>query len=152
MQHFGTRMNKQKGAALVVGLVLMMVLTILAISTMRTATLELLMAGNAQYKERAFQLAETGLRDAARQIDNGTLNPVPSDDWIGSVTGSIDDSGDEYVVDLRYVREGNPPAGTSNSPKFTAFYYEMTSTGRTIARNAKSVQTQGFWILAPLAL
>lgn len=150
MQHFGTRMNKQKGAALVVGLVLMMVLTILAISTMRTATLELLMAGNAQYKERAFQLAETGLRDAARQIDNGTLKPVPSDDWIGSVTGSIDDSGDEYVVNLRYVREGSPPSGTSDI--FTAFYYEMTSTGRTIARNAKSVQTQGFWILAPLAL
>ena len=66
------------------------------------------------------------------------------------IVGSIDDSGDEYVVDLRYVREGNPPSGTSDI--FTAFYYEMTSTGRTVARNAKSVQTQGFWILAPVAL
>ena len=143
MQHFRTRMNRQTGAALVVGLVLMMVLTILAISTMRTATLELLMAGNAQYKERAFQLAETGLRDAAIQINNGTLDPKPDDVWVGEITGSIDDSGDEYVVNLRYVGEGTP---VGDSDDRIAFFYEMTSTGRTVARNAKSVQTQGFFI------
>ncbi|NND37810.1 MAG: pilus assembly protein PilX, partial [Gammaproteobacteria bacterium] len=40
--------HRQRGAALIVGLVLMMVLTILAISTMRTSTLELSMAGNTQ--------------------------------------------------------------------------------------------------------
>lgn len=147
MQHFRTRLNRQTGAALVVGLVLMMVLTILAISTMRTATLELLMAGNAQYKERAFQLAETGLRETVNQINNKTIVPVPDPDWTPSITGSIDDSGDEYVVNLRYIREGSPPSGTSQD--LTAFYFEMTSTGRTVARNAKSVQTQGFWILQP---
>ena len=44
----------QSGAALVVGLLLLLVLTILAISGMTTATLELQMAGNEQYQERAF--------------------------------------------------------------------------------------------------
>ena len=48
----------QRGAALVVGLLLLLVLTILAISGMTTATLELQMAGNRQYQERAFQAAE----------------------------------------------------------------------------------------------
>ena len=143
MRSFQIRIKKQKGAALVVGLVLMMVMTILAISTMRTATLELLMAGNAQYKERAFQLAETGLRDAANQINNGTLVPEPDPAWVAEITGSIDDSGDEYVVNLRYIDDGTPPGDSADR---IAFFYEMTSTGRTVARNAKSVQTQGFFI------
>lgn len=148
MQRFHNRRNRQTGAALIVGLVLMMVLTILAISTMRTATLGLLMAGNAQYKERAFRLAETGLRDAANQINNEAFTPQAIDGWesIGAITGSIDDSGDEYVVDIRYVGEGNPPPGESEDDRIRALYFEMTSTGRTVARNAKSVQTQGFWL------
>ena len=143
MRSFQTRIKNQKGAALVVALVLMMVMTILAISTMRTATLELLMAGNAQYKEKAFQLAETGLRDAANQINNGTLVPNPDPVWVAEITGSIDDSGDEYVVNLRYVDDGTPPGDSEDR---IAFFFEMTSTGRTVARNAKSVQTQGFFI------
>jgi Tfp pilus assembly protein PilX len=113
MQRFRLQLNnnKQTGAALVVGLVLMMVLTILAISTMRTATLELLIAGNAQYRERAFQLAETGLRDAVNQLNNGTLALGTTDGWenLGAVTGSVDASGDDYVVDLRFIRAGDPP-------------------------------------------
>lgn len=149
MKHFQTLLNKQTGAALVVGLVLLMVLTILAISTMRTATLQLLMAGNAQYKERAFQLAETGLRDAINQIDNNVLDLVAIEGWqkLGAITGSVDDSGDEYVVNLRYVRNGQPPPGAGYSVDTPALYWEMTSTGRTVARNAKSVQSQGFWTI-----
>ncbi len=144
-----TPRTQQQGAALIVGLVLLMVLTILAISTMRTATLGLLMAGNAQYKERAFQLAETGLRDAVNQINNGVLTLDTTEGWqsLGALTGSVDDSGDEYVVDLRFIRAGDPPPGSSQGGEITALYFEMTSTGRTVARNAKSVQSQGFWTI-----
>lgn len=141
--------SRQRGAALVVGLVLMMVLTILAVSTMRTATLELLMAGNAQYKEKAFQLAETGLRDAINQINEGTLALDTTDGWenVGAITGSVDDSGDDYVVDVRFLRAGDPPPSYSEGGKITALYFEITSTGQTVARGAKSVQTQGFWTI-----
>jgi type IV pilus assembly protein PilX len=149
MKRLQTQLSKQSGAALVVGLVLLMVLTILAISTMRTATLGLLMAGNAQYKERAFQLAETGLRDAVNQINNGVLTLDTTEGWqsLGALTGSVDDSGDEYVVDLRFIRAGDPPPSYSQGGEITALYFEMTSTGRTVARNAKSVQSQGFWTI-----
>jgi hypothetical protein len=50
--------QRQNGAALVVGLLLLMVLTLLAISGMNTASLELVMAGNTQYQQNAFQAAE----------------------------------------------------------------------------------------------
>jgi Tfp pilus assembly protein PilX len=57
----------QAGVALVVGLILLVVLTVLALSTLRTATLGLLMAGNDQYRENAFQLAESGITARLRQ-------------------------------------------------------------------------------------
>src|SRR5690606_37277184 len=60
--HGGSR--RQRGAALVVGLILLMVLTVLAISGMNTSTLELQMAGNTQFSENAFQAAETGIEVA----------------------------------------------------------------------------------------
>ena len=79
----------QSGAALVVGLILLLVLTLLAISGMTTASLELQMAGNDQYQERAFQFADAGIEQAIQggiyntNVTLGTydktvpLNPVP---------------------------------------------------------------------------
>lgn len=63
--------GRQSGAALVVGLILLLVLTVLAISGMTTASLELQMAGNYQYQERAFQAADAGIEQA---IDGGVYN------------------------------------------------------------------------------
>ena len=65
--------GKQDGAALVVGLILMVVITILAISGMNTATTELAMARNDQSYENAFQAAETGLEMALSQGRFNTL-------------------------------------------------------------------------------
>ena len=59
--------QSQQGAALVVGLILLVVITVLAISGMNTATTELAMARNDQNYENAFQAAETGLTQALSQ-------------------------------------------------------------------------------------
>ena len=69
------RNGKQDGAALVVGLVLLMILTLLAISGMNTATTELTMAGNNQYLESAFQAAESGVDEAMAQGSFQTVAP-----------------------------------------------------------------------------
>ncbi len=65
--------GKQNGAALVVGLILMVVITVLAISGMNTATTELAMARNDQNYENAFQAAESGLETALAQGRFDTL-------------------------------------------------------------------------------
>ena len=66
--HFArARRRQQSGAALIVSLILLMVLTVLAISTMRTASLQLLMAGNVQYRENAYRLAHAGIDAALRR-------------------------------------------------------------------------------------
>ena len=70
MTHKTTKLSyrdKQQGAALVVGLMLLVVITVLAISGMNTATTELAMARNDQAYEDAFQAAETGIATALSQ-------------------------------------------------------------------------------------
>src|SRR5690606_1856014 len=53
--------GRQRGATLVVGLVLLLVLTVLGVSGMNMATLEITMSSNSQFQQDAFQAAETGI-------------------------------------------------------------------------------------------
>jgi len=140
---------RDRGAALVVSLVLLMILSMLAVSVMRTAVLQTSMTGNLQYREKAFQLAEAGLAVTIERINAG-LTLIASDGWqhTGAVTGTIDAPDDAYSVDLRYLYRGKPPPDPARTD-IEALYFEMESTGMTRARNAISIQTRGFWITAP---
>jgi type IV pilus assembly protein PilX len=68
--------KKQQGAALVVGLILLVVITVLAISGMNTATTEIAMARNDQNYENAFQAAESGIENSLAQGSFDTLVTV----------------------------------------------------------------------------
>ena len=46
--------GKQRGATLIVGLILLMVLTVLGVSGMNTSRMEVRMAGNTQFRQDAF--------------------------------------------------------------------------------------------------
>ncbi|HLU62460.1 MAG TPA: PilX N-terminal domain-containing pilus assembly protein, partial [Gammaproteobacteria bacterium] len=55
--------RQQRGAALFVALILLIVITILAVSTMGTSRLELRMAGNTQFSVHAFQAAQSAIEN-----------------------------------------------------------------------------------------
>lgn len=65
----------QRGAVLVVSLLLLTVVTLLGITSMRTTVLEQRMSGNMQDRDRAFQAAESALRRAEAHLAGG-LDPV----------------------------------------------------------------------------
>jgi len=73
---------RQTGATLIVGLVLLLMLTVLGVSGMNTATMEITMAGNTQYQEDAFQMAENGIDLALSRRPFPTGGPVPIP-WLG---------------------------------------------------------------------
>lgn len=132
--------TRQRGAALVVGMILLLVLTLLAISGMNTATLELQMAGNAQSAQNAFQAAETGIERAmnAGDYDTNSDTPVDSpDDHFETVTRYNKKNG---VTD---IPEGGYSMGVGTG--FKAYHFEVTSTG-TAARGATSTHVQSFYI------
>jgi type IV pilus assembly protein PilX len=67
--------SKESGAVLITGLIFMVVLTIIVISAMRSATLEERMSSNARNRQIALQSAEAVGRDAGELIMNSTTAP-----------------------------------------------------------------------------
>jgi type IV pilus assembly protein PilX len=71
------RYRQQRGAIMVVSLLLLLVMTVLALSASQTTTLQERMAGNARDSDLAFQAAEAGLRDSEAVIAVATKAPTP---------------------------------------------------------------------------
>ena len=65
--------HNQHGAVLITGLIFMVVLTLLAVASMRNTGLEEKMAANAQNQNMAFQAAEAALRQGLSQVYSGTI-------------------------------------------------------------------------------
>lgn len=63
-----SRLNPQRGMALIVSLLLLLILTVLAISMATTSTLQQRIAGNSQQQNIAFQAAESGLNAWVKQF------------------------------------------------------------------------------------
>lgn len=140
--------HAQQGAALVIGLVLLLVLTLLAVTGMNTATTELVMAGNEQYRRAASLAASAGIEEAIADIGGvptvpGAAPTVVSDAPTGNVAI------DTYTTATRYAGEesGLPQ---SSVDKFVGLHFEIDSTGRS-ARNARDRQVQGVFVVAGAA-
>jgi type IV pilus assembly protein PilX len=64
----GMSVNAQRGAVLIVSLVFLLLLTLLATSSMQNATLQEKVAGTLKLRDASFQSAETALRIAEAKI------------------------------------------------------------------------------------
>lgn len=138
--------RKQSGAALIVGLILLLVLTMLGISGMQTATFELLQAGNTQFSENAFQAADTGIDRALVNSNLNTGIPV-----IVPATPVQPGANASYETDTRFAQATNVPTGMfsiGSGGGFQAYHFDINSTGRS-SRNAVSNHRQSFYVVGP---
>lgn len=94
------RHKKQNGAVLVVGLIMLLIMTLLGITTMHTSVIEEHMSGNLRDKQLAFQAAESCVRDAEQFIESivsvaaldGDDGLYGEDDVEPEITDAWDDS------------------------------------------------------------
>jgi type IV pilus assembly protein PilX len=161
--------RRQRGAALVVGLLLLLVLTILAISGMSTATLELRMSANQQYQERAFQAAEAGIEQAmaagiqttdpaaiAAQYENPTSpEPTPirgQGVQIADCPDQSTDDADQCEYFVRFDQAAGvtpvPGGGYSLGSGLTAYHFVIDAVG-VAERGAQSEHTQSYYVIGP---
>lgn len=139
----------QQGAALIVGLLLLVVITVLAVSGMNTATTELAMARNDQTYENVFQAAESGLENALAQPVFNAAAPViitPPAPAYQTITATIQFEDTTLVPDKAFS------LGASSG--ITAYHFNATSQADyTVAagsdRNATAVHTQAFYVVGP---
>lgn len=98
--------REQKGAILVVSLILLVVLTLLGLSAMQNTSLEETMAGNLRSENVAFQAAEAGLRTGEAWLASRTSKPVA--DATGSAGVWLLDAPDPTPTDAQpWWRERN---------------------------------------------
>ena len=71
--------NRQNGSVLVISLIILVAMTLIGITAMRTSVLEEKMAGNLRDKELAFQAAEAALRAAEQNIQDSVISTVAFD-------------------------------------------------------------------------
>lgn len=134
--------SRQRGAALVVGLILLVILTLLAVSGMNTASVELVMAGNEQYRQRAFQASGTGIEEALTVLATVPQTGTPAKVTDQSVTGTTTE---KYSTSSVYLGDDLNVPGFS-AGKFVGLHYQITSDGLS-SRNAHSQQAQGAYII-----
>lgn len=142
-----TSPRKERGAALVIGLVLLMVLTLLAVSGMNTATLELTMAGNTQFSENAFEAAETGIERTLEAGNFTTVAPV--------IVGPIAVGTGTVQTVTTFNAETDPPPPPPGVPgifsmgsSVSAYHFTINSVGQA-ERGATANNTQGFYRVGP---
>ena len=150
MNYIKLQIRKQKGAVLVMALVMLTVLTLIGVSSMSSSTLELKVAGNTQQHDIAFQAAQTIIDIAASEDPLNTNNyqvfvTDPANPLFEQTINYASADGEATAQAATYwvgckknigssLEEGKAPASN---------FFNVRATGQTITGSSSSVQMQG---------
>jgi hypothetical protein len=166
-EHAQALAGRQSGAVLAVGLVLLAVLTVLAVMGMQAAAVELLMVGNEQHRQRAFEAAEAGIEQAlgaadfsldpaataAMYDDPAAIEPAPIPGHGVPIEGCSGDDGGplehcEYFVRFDQATGATVMPGMDPVADQRAYHFVVDSIGLA-GRGARSEHTQSFYVVGP---
>lgn len=157
-------MNAQRGAVLIVSLVFLLLLTLLATSSMQNATLQEKVAGTLNRRNASFQSAETALRIAEAKIMTpgfslpGCSSPAkclpPPEALTLSSGGASGPSGVSWVATrdgfygIQHVGQTDQPAGGADGQLRTL--YRVTAIGiagdsRTVLESIHTEERRVMW-------
>ncbi len=122
--------SSQNGAALITALIFMVILTMLALSSMNTSTLEERMAANSQEVNRAFQTAESGLEIAFDDANSFSINNTESNPYTGSDTDFGSYSADTNF-EVAFRQQTAPKRGSGWDSNYALYHFNVQSTGAT---------------------
>ena len=121
-----TKINDQKGMALVTVIVLMLLLSLIATSALFSSNTGKKISANYRYATDALQNADAGISDAARQLANNTIVGNGNLNW--SYTHTTTGFNNNYTVSyvLREDNGGNKVIAKDSSDRP---YYQIDSIG-----------------------
>jgi type IV pilus assembly protein PilX len=131
--------SSQRGATLIVGLVLLLVLTVLGVSGMNTATMQITMAANTQFQEDAFQMSEDAIDIVLGTRDYST-DAAHILDW------TANPDFDRRAVTTYRLNTPVPAGRAFSLGEFDAFHFDVQAVGIG-PRNATAQTTQSFYVV-----
>jgi Tfp pilus assembly protein PilX len=144
----------EHGAALAVGLLMLVILTVLAVTGMSTATMELTMAGNTQQSSRAFEAASSVLESELRRND---IEPLETAGGLPAIPANTDrayEDADGNTVATASARTSYvATSGTAGwqlgvTRAFSAHHFEAQANAAA-AKGAAASQLQGYYVIGP---
>ena len=146
---------RQKGAALMMALVILLIMTLIGLSSLQTSQMDMRIVGNLKESTTAFHVAETALElTMATVTEGGNIenfqNAITDDS--GSVTVDVstdlDMSGTSSSVNILASGVGEYATGSSVG-KFKPMQYTLTADVERTGSRAKSTHQRGFELLIP---
>ena len=144
---------QQRGAVLIVSLIMLLAITLIAVTSLSNSTLETKMVINQQDKESTFQDAESGISQGMR---NDKYYEVYQDAAIddGCVTEAVTASTNADGIQLTNLSVQNCFSGLSAAVgedlnKFVYYHYEFNSNADSAVRNSSTNLVQGVRRIGP---
>jgi len=133
--HLQIRIRKENGVALIVSLVIIVLLTLLAVTGLRTSIVEEQVSGNQKLAATALFAAEQGVSEAMDGIFDGTISDAGSEDDITWTSGSLAGTGTGYRFDyqVRHLLTGGATVEDDDGRS----YLVIDSTGATTNGDAR---------------
>jgi type IV pilus assembly protein PilX len=151
--------KQQKGAALVVGLLVLLVVTLIGISSMSSTTTELKIANNLQTHNAAFQIAESAIRtvidpenntvvwdSANAQVFNNVHSRSQTDGSILEADIFVDYADCLTVLDNTSLRSSGDLTASGSGGQFKGIVQDATSVGKMLNSNGIQLAESGILI------
>ena len=142
----------QRGATLLVSLVMLLILTLVGLSAVENVNLQTHMARNSQYFIHSYQVALSEIQAQLSDLetDIAPLNAATFNGIENRVGDDISMQPDKFTqtVSFEYIGEGLPPTGFSVDT-FVGRIYELDSRAQLTNTGIFSDQTQGLNYAGP---
>jgi hypothetical protein len=126
-------LKSERGAALLIAVLILLILTVLGVYAVTTSTLETKITGFHKWHVEAFYAADAGLQYALAEYPYGGLTS-------GTWTPSDPPDEPDFNVTATYLANTPPPVGSGTGIRagFRAHHYRTDSTGKDQADIASS--------------
>ncbi|NOY63549.1 MAG: hypothetical protein GXP10_10460 [Gammaproteobacteria bacterium] len=140
----------QRGAVLIVSLVMLLITTMLGVTAISSSRMGEKMAANAMNRNVTFQAAESAIENAVADTNN-LLQAISAGDAGVNDTLDINSSDVAATSNTRYQGAGLAVGFSlaADSSGFSAYRFEITGTGAISALNAQTVSAQGISRIGP---
>lgn len=146
--------RKQRGAVLIMSLVLMMIVAMLGITGVRTVVMEKNMASNSQYSMQVFQAAETAVEGSiaddtvlADALAAGLSVPQSRTYDVNSAYQTYDVTSGSAVIYTGTA--GGALIEGYSLDDFSAYQFQITATGAIATSGATSIHVQDLSLIGP---
>ena len=139
MKDISSPLTNEKGSALILALLILVLLTLMGISATTTSTIEVQMAGNEKFHDMAFYAAESGWQTSLNWLDSQYPAVTQNLGWDKTSETFVEanyntpdsmvlaeDNDTEYAVKIEFVGTRAVPGYGTN---FRRFNYRVDSTG-----------------------